>query len=265
MSALLIVTDIHGTNYLLSGNARTTGMAGAHVMLSDEWSGYSNPAGLSTCHAIRFGLTCENYYMVPELIKGSFSVAVPVKNGGFGFNYSTFGNSYYGESEASLSYGRSLGGKLRAGIGFNYLMINQPEGYGNLFAFIPSAGLQVIPVKSLVVGLFVFNPARQQFNPKGNITIPLIIRAGIGCKLGDEILFCLEAEKKPEEILRLYGGMEIVFEKIITLRFGASSGKCPVYSFGMGFRFRKMVTDLAVSRHPVLGFSPGLTIGYSIK
>ena len=67
---------------------------------------------------------------------------------------------------------KPLGKKIRAGIGMHYLMIHQPDGYGNLYAVVPSLGIQFLPVTGLTVGFHVFNPAGQQYIPAGYIEIP---------------------------------------------------------------------------------------------
>jgi len=242
------------------GAARSQGMANASVMLADPWSGVGNPAGLAVLTNLAFSIHYENYFLVPDLGLEFFSCGMPTKTGTFGISYSTFGYSFYRESQACLSFGKSFGNKFRAGIGLHYLMIRQSADLGNLSALVPALGIQAIPMPGLTIGLQVFNPAGQQYVPTGHLTIPTLIDAGLGYELGGEIFICFETEKRSLEKLKYYGGIEINLQKLIIARFGVSSGEYPGYSFGLGFQIRPLTIDIAATHHPVLGFSPAITI-----
>ncbi len=243
-----------------SSGARSLGMAGAGVMLTGQGSGTGNPAGLAALSDLTLGLQYANYFLVPELGQGAFSVGLPAITGAFSLDYKSRGSTFYRENQACLSFGKALGNKLRAGIGLHYLMIRQPAGFENLSALIPSLGLQAMPINGLTIGIRVFNPAAQNYRPAGHLHLPVIIGAGLGYKLGDEVLVCFEAEKEDHEKIKYCGGIEISWQKSLVARFGVSSGVFPCYSFGLGFQLRFLKIDLAATRHPVLGFSPVIAI-----
>lgn len=246
------------------GDARSQGMANARVMLASQWSGLDNPAGLAGISSTSFGLCYTNYFQIPELGLGAVSCGIPTKTGNYGLSFMTFGSALFRRSQASLSYGRSFGEKIRAGIGLHYSLISQPAGYGNLFSLIPSLGIQFLPLKWMTFGIHVFNPAGQQYIPTGYQHIPAGFHTGIGLTMGNEVLLCLEVEKILKEKARYYGGFEIILQKEVPLRFGISSGEFTEFSFGIGFRSRQLNFDLAATRHPILGFSPTLGLTYSI-
>jgi hypothetical protein len=247
------------------GDVRSQGMANARVMLDNHWSGMNNPAGLAGISTTSFGIYYTNCFQVPELGMGAFSCGIPTKTGNFGISYITFGYSLFRQGQASLAYGKAFGKKFRAGIGLHYLMVLQPADYGNLYALIPSLGIQLLPLNGITMGIQVFNPARQQYIPSGYQDVPSGFGAGTGYKLGNEVLFCAEVEKIIKEKAKYYGGFEIILQKMVLMRFGISSGEFPEFSFGIGFQSRLLNIDLAVSRHPVLGFSPAIGLSYVMK
>lgn len=263
MLIILHFTGITNANdRLFYGSARSQGLAGAMIMLSGENAVMGNHAGLAVLSGLTLGAHYENCYMIPELGWGAFYCGIPVKNGAFGLTYSTLGNPAYHQGQACLSYGKAFGGIIRAGIGMHYLWIHQPDDLGDLSAIVPALGIQVLPLPGMTMGFQVFNPATQQFVPGGYIKIPVIFQAGFGFHIGDEVLICFEARKQSRETLIYSGGIEINLRKLVTGRFGISSGKFPGYAFGFGFKVRPFTVDIAATHHPVLGFSPSVTISY---
>jgi hypothetical protein len=247
----------------VSPGARSQGMADARVMLTGQGAGMGNPAGLAALTGYSFSMHYANYFLVPELGSEAFSIGMPSMTGTLGIDYAGTGNSFYHESQLCLSYGRTFGQKFRAGIGLHYLMVRQPDGFGNLSVVTPSLGFQALPLTGLTIGFQLFNPAGQNYGPEGYLQLPVIIQTGLGYKLGNEVLVCFEVEKKSDERIKYCGGIEIDLQKSLVARFGISSGVFPGYSFGLGFHLRSLMIDLAASHHPVLGFSPAVTISFA--
>ena len=243
--------------------ARSRGLGGVHVMLADVWSGLHNEAGLSCVHGISVSLHAENRFLMPETGLGAFSLCIPVNRGTVGIQYASFGYSLYQESQVCLAYGKPFGSAFRAGIGLHCMKIRQAAGYGTLFALVPALGVQVIPVKGLTIGFHVLNPASQPFYPQGQLEMPALFNAGLGFSPGEELLICLEAEKESRGSTVFRGGFEYFLRDVICTRFGISYEKYPTWSLGIGFLYRGLKTDIAICRHPLLGFSPALTLSYS--
>lgn len=240
--------------------SRSQALANVRVMLADEWSALGNPAGLALVSRISAGIHYANPFMVPELGTSAFSLGIPAFTGTFSLCYTSFGNSYYHENHLCLSFGRTFGAGFRAGIGLHYLTVRQPADAGNLSVLVPALGIQALLGPSMTFGLRVFNPAGQQYVPAQFRSLPVVLQSGVGFQAGKEVLLCLEAEKCSGEPFRLRGGLEIDLRKVFKIRFGISSGRFPYYSFGLGCYTRPLLIDLSVSRHPVLGFSPAITV-----
>ena len=202
---------------------------------------------------------------VPELGMGAFAIGIPVNSGNFGIGYSTFGNNYLRQSHTTLSYGRTLGKNVRAGVGVHYLLIRQPEDYPDLYAVLPSVGLQA-KFNHLIVGIFTFNPANQQYLPEGNQSIPAGWYAGAGYHFGDDITVCMEMQKGVHAKAQYCGGIEIQLQKKILFRFGIRPEAAYAgYTLGLGFRNDHLIVDMAIMKHPVLSYSTALTVSFKLN
>jgi hypothetical protein len=168
------------------------------------------------------------------------------------------------QNQLSLAYGKSLGRFLKAGLGFNYLQIIQPAGYGNLSAVVPGFGIQWVWRKKITAGFQFFNPARQHYISAESMPVCSFFSAGIGYNLGDEVLLCAEAEKIFNERILLYGGFEALLHDKIFIRFGISSSEFQKFSCGIGYKSRALNIDFAVTKHPVLQYNSAITISYQL-
>jgi len=257
----MLSNPVIGTDH--PADARSRGLGGSGVMLPDQTHGMSNPASLSTLERTSFSLHAENPFFIPELATGALSLCIPSKTGTFGITYCASGYDAYRESKTSLAFGKALGKRLRAGIELNYCHIRQYGEYGSFRAFVSALGIQFQPITSLVLGLYLNNPAGQSYYPKGNRKVPTVFRAGLGYRPGEDILFCVEYDRETGRKPVYCAGVECACGRLFSFRLGISSAECRRYSFGLGLRHDHLKTDLAVSHHPVLGYSPAITLIFS--
>jgi hypothetical protein len=262
---LFYYSAVHAQLPYFHGDAQTLSLADAGAVLSSHWSCLNNPAGITGINSIQFGITYENYYSVPELGMGAIAIGIPGKSGNFGLGFSTFGNSCLSQSHTALSYGRHLGKIIQAGIGLHYLLIRQPEDYQDLYAVLPSVGLQSEPIKNLIVGIYTFNPANQHYLPAGDQVIPAGWYAGAGYHFGDEVMICMEMQKAVHSKAQYCGGIEIQLRKKVLFRFGIRPGSYAGYTLGVGFRNDHLNVDMAIMKHPVLSYSSALTLSFKLN
>lgn len=242
---------------------RSGGMGSPLAVLSGHWSVLTNPAGLATINSTSFGLFYCNFYGISELGSGAFAISIPTKSGNFGIGFLSAGFKSLTENRTSISYGKSIGKNLQAGIRIDWLLFNQPSDYRDLYAWIPSAGIQWHPFNKLIVAATIVNPARQEYIPAGYMQIPSGVISGLGFQLSDEILMLLEVRKFTDEPFNYVLGLEATVKKPFLMRFGITRQDYFSYSLGAGYSFRKLTVDMAMSHHPVLGFSPGLGLTFS--
>lgn len=246
-------------------NARYAGMSGACSAVPDAWSGFQNQAGLAQIRDLSLGIHCENHFMIPENSIKALMVDIPVTKGTIGVSYSFFGYAKYFESRAGLSFGKTFGDHLSAGIQLNYLMTGQSSDYGNMHAVVPEGGLLVRPMDHLYIGFHLFNPARQHFPQSHDQSIPSVMQIGIGYRIIDQVLLCAESEKATLEKQVWKAGFEYEMIRDLNLRIGISSAEMSRFAIGLGYAFRYFTLDVALSHHQWLGFTPYVTLTHVKK
>jgi len=261
---LILYINCPATGATGSGDSGSSGLGGAGVMLSEEMYFLSNPAALAALHNACLGIVAVSPFLIRELTEGLVFSYLPSKTGTFGFSFSTFGNQAYRETQTCFSFGKSVGKRIRAGIRMEYRRVKQYSDFGNLHAFIPAIGIQLLPVPHLTFGFQISNPAGQGYFPGGFKLIPVVFRAGTGFSAGKEILICFEYEKESGCRPVYCGGMEYTCSDILTLRFGLSSSCLHQYAFGLGFRKDHLRIQLTAAHHQVLGYSPSILLAYSL-
>lgn len=232
-------------------------------VISDHWSCTSNPAGTGALNSAAFGLFYRNYYNIKELNSGGFSFCIPTKSGNFGFGFVSSRSGVLTENKATMSYGRRIGEKFRAGIGLHWMMFNQPSDYRDLYAWIPSLGVQWIPCEKLIAGFSISNPVEQEYRPSGYRNIPSSVSAGIGFKPAEEFFMLFEFEKIRGGKARYILGFEVKAGKSFFMRFGINRRDFTGYSAGAGYIHGKTSIDVAVDHHPALGFIPSAGVSFA--
>lgn len=256
---LILLFSIPSSGAFKPSDARSISLALSGAALTNDATGWSNPAALAFLERPCLHLQAENPWCVSELASQAISFCSPVRAGAFALSLGRYGYAGYNESQAGLSFGKSLGKKVKAGINLEFGSIRQYGDYGNLYAIIPSAGIQVLPAKGLAIGLHVSNPAGQGYYP-GGLKYPASIKVGLAYQPDPEILFCFDLNKESGSRPVYCGGIEYILEKQFAFRVGLSSSRCMHYFLGIGYMGKHVKTDFAVSHHPVLGFSPAITL-----
>ncbi len=253
-----------GQNENYPSGAREAGMANAAVVLSDIWSNFLNQAGLARVDAFTVGAFYENRFMVTQYALRSFALAVPTYGGTIGASYSYFGYSKYNESKTGLAFGKAFGEKIAAGIQMDYLHVHIDGEYGNSDALTMEAGLLAEPVSNFLIGAHVYNPLRAKYNKFTNERVPTVFRVGMGYWFSDNLIVCVESLKNLDEEMNINMGTEYRLLKSIYLRAGLSTSRISSYSFGVGFVLKGLNADLAFSDHSILGFTPHISMSYSL-
>lgn len=248
---------------LTNVDARSAGMGSSFALLTGNRVNINNPATLTNLNSPTFALGYINYYCIQELGSGTFSVGLPTKSGTFGFGFVASGFTHITENKVTLSFGKSIAKNISAGIGMNWLSFNQPSDYRDLYAWIPSLGLQWLPGEKWITGITVINPALQEYIPKGYRKIPACIVTGLGFKPSDEFLVLLEMQNISGDKIRFILGIEASLLKSLFLRLGITRHDYSSYSAGAGYVKKNLIFDVAVIHHPVLGFSPAFTFNFA--
>jgi len=151
------VTYVKAGNINYPAGARSAGLSGASVTLSDAWGTFNNQAALSFLKKPIIGFYFENKFLVQEFELQAGTFAVPFKPGTFGFCYRFFGYSKYNEAKFGLAYGRKFTNHFAVGVQVDYLQTHIAESYGNYNAITAEIGMLAEPIKNFNIGFQIYN------------------------------------------------------------------------------------------------------------
>jgi len=243
--------------------ARSFGLGGASVSLSDLWSVQNNQAGLGFQKTFAGGVVYQNPFMMKELSTKALGVALPVKAGTFGLCVSNFGYSLYSENKIGMAFGKSFGEKISAGVMMDYFGTSISE-YGKKNSFVAEAGIQAKPLKNFTIGLHLFNPAKTKLASYNDERIPTIMRLGFDYKFSEKVFIAVETEKDIEKKAMVKAGVEYKPIKELYLCAGISSNPS-LSCFGIGINLKQFKLDISSTYHSTLGFSPQVGLIYEIE
>ena len=248
-------------NYTIGG--RSAGMGYTSVTFSDFWSIQNNQAGLTSIKHTNAGFYYENKFFLKELSFNSCALVLPTKSGVFGFSTNYFGYNKYNESKFGLAYAKQLGKKISVGIQIDYLYTHIAENYGNKGIATFEIGFLSNLTNEFSIGAHIFNPISAKLNDYGNERIPTVFKLGLSYNFNKKVLVCTEVEKDFNFKPLFKAGLEYHIVKEIYIRAGISTNPT-LFTFGFGLEFKNLKLDLASSMHPVLGYSPQISLIYGL-
>ena len=251
-----------GENFPMGG--RAAGLSNATVSLSGLWAVHHNQAGLARLERPVAGLYYENRYLVKELgLKGG-AVAIPVKSGVFGLVVSSFGYSQYSENKYGIAYSRQLSPGFSMGIQLDYLTTQFAETYENKGVLAGEIGMQAKVNEDWTIGAHLFNPTRSKLDNIEDERVPTILRIGMDYKFSENVMVVVETEKDIDHKAVVKAGLEYHIVEILYLRAGVSTNPFS-NSFGFGLMLKDFNLDVATSYHNVLGYSPQVSLSYTLR
>jgi len=248
----------------MPAGGRAMAMGGCSVAISDFWSISNNQAGGAWLKGISAGLYAENSFLLKELMFEQVGVCLGIRAGTFGLIVNRFGDNRYNEIKAGLGYARKFGKCFSVGVQMNYLRINVAEDYGTRNLLSCEIGLMYQSANHLAIGVHLLNPIPVKITDHPAEQLPIIVLVGLSYRFSEMFIATLEAEKDLEHKLLFRAGTEYRFAKSIYARLGIASNPMS-FTFGFGLEFGKIKADLASEYHQALGFSPSVSIIYSIK
>jgi len=243
-------------------NGRSVALSSCTVNLEDEWSNFQNPAGASSLKDVIFGIGYKNNYFVNELNFQSLISAIPIKNSGVvSLGFSQYGYSLFKQQDFNLGWSRSYANKISGGIAFHYSHIEQGENYGAASIFKVTVGIQVKISSALQLGVVIDNPLRPQILSYNNERSSSGFFMGLKYNFSPKLVSYLQSEKISQRLTCIRIGIEYSPLPNFFIRGGIASNP-RTESFGFGFVWRQLHIDIASTYHPILGFSPTISMGY---
>lgn len=257
----LIVLSAHTQTNISSKGARAIGMGYTAVANKDVWAVINNQGAAASQKVFKAGIFMENQFLLSDMNRISLGLFLPLYKGGLCASIEHFGGDAYSEMKAGLGYAIRLGEYLSAGLQLDYMRLYIGEGHGSYQAISFEGGLLATISKSITLGVHCFNPIATHWS-ESNERIPLIFKAGLSVKANASILINAEVVKSNLNKATFMAGFEYRFHEKFFIRTGITSGPAR-YTFGAGFRSRRLIIDIASSVHSYLGYSPQLSFTYT--
>jgi hypothetical protein len=244
----------------LNYGPKITSLGNAGVALQDIWSAQSNQAGLAGLERLQISVAYENKFGVKDLSTKSAVFALPFKNYVIAASFTSYGVESFAETKTGLSLAKNFGNKLYLAVNANYHQI-KITNYGNANSFSVEAGIQYKVMSNLWLASHIANPNQSKFNENNDQIIPAHIQFGANYRLSKQLMICGEIEKIVDGDVDFKTGIEYKIIDFLSLRGGISVNTFKQYA-GFGLIYQKIEFDFAVSSHPVLGYSPQISLGY---
>jgi len=240
-----------------------TSMANASVMQYGLWSVNNNQAGLADIEHFAVGICYQNRFKLSETSTKSVATAIHTRTGNFGFSFNRFGYSLYSENSFGITYARTFGEIISAGLQFDYLSINQTEAYGNNGVFLIEIGLIAHPIDKLRIGAHIYNPTKAKMAEYEDERVNTSLRFGLNYFFSKTVQAAVEMEKTMQSDLRYKIGIEYQLVKNLFLRTGFKS-EPNEFTFGGGYTLKGFSFDLSFATHQYLPMSTQISLSYSL-
>ena len=247
-----------------STGARYIGLAGTSAAIPDLWGVGHNQACFADQKYTTAAVFHERRYAVQELSTSAAILAVPVKSGVFGVQYSYFGYNVYHQSKMGLAFSRRINEKLSTGIMLDYYQSFLSTHGATSYNLAAEFGLLASPISSVDIGVHVLNPFPQQATQMVNTYIPSTLTFGMAWHQSKKFLLSGEFEKELHTSPVYKVAAEFSATEKFLLRTGILTN--PVqWASGIGYSFGNFTIDLSFQTHPVLGITPAFSMNYIFK
>lgn len=255
------VLFIKAVDNLRSPDVRALGMGGNGVTHSLLF----NPSLLPLRMQKELQIDYYNRYSLKELATISGGFCFPNDVLPFGIHAASFGYDEYRESMFRFSVGKRLNAWCALGVGAQYVVFQSDLFESDVSRLSTDIGLTLYPVENWLIALSIINfPTVSLSNEEvdSEHMMPLLMEAGFNWQFINSLLitggvtYCKNASFSGSL------GMEYVPYTDFLLRAGVKTGPfCP--SFGIGYQFSSLTTDVVMIYHPVLGISTGVGLSFS--
>jgi hypothetical protein len=247
-----------------SAGARGASMGNASVCFDDINAAFSNQAGLAFLEDISLSAYGERRFMAEGMNSYLFAAALPYdKIGTFGLSINYFGFSDYNEQKIGLNYARKLAKNFSMGVQLDYLGTSIPN-YGTAHSVTVEIGILAKLNDKVRLGAHAYNPVNSKVGTLDRL--PTVFSLGMTYEPSKKVFLSAQLDKD------IYNhpfvgrfGLEYKPIDVLYIRAGVSAAALAQASFGLGLNLQQLKIDFATSYHQVLGFTPALSIIYSIK
>jgi len=218
---LVLCTRTFCQDGALGLGARSSGLAGASVTLSDEYSLHNNVGGIGrlSTHAIFAGY--QSRYGISEFQVISGGGLWHHKIGNAGIGYQKFGDDLFNRQQLTLAVGNRFQ-MVSLGVGIDWIQY-QVESIGTRQVLAIQFGGVVELTPQLFLGAHVFNLGQASVVSNTGEQLPTVMKGGLSIRPSDELMINVEAVKDLTFDAQFKAGIEYEIIQNVLVRTGISS------------------------------------------
>jgi hypothetical protein len=262
---LILVHCIVYSQQYSSATPCSSAPANASVAYTKKWTGFHNPAIISSETNNHVSLNYDNRFELKELSTKSLSVSFSNALLNCGLALSYFGYKLYNETQIGVAFSREFTSCLSMGIQCNYYNIYFSSDEGNKGSLITQIGLLSKIAPNLQIGFHAYNPTQSKLTiSSSEKRIPSIFSLGANYFFNENIRGIIQVDKEIEYPLIWRCGFEYFLLKKFTIRLGGY-GNPFTPCIGTSLSHNKFCLNINVERHQILGVNSNVELSYSFK
>ena len=247
--------------------AKSSAMGNVSVMMDDVWSAHNNQGATAFYDEFAIGIHHETRYLVYDMGYQASVLTVPFKYGVMGLNFTLFGDKNFNDKKFGLSYSKKLFERLALGVQIDVINSYIQE-YGKENNICAEIGLFAEPIDNFTIGAHVFNPFQSNYeylptSLYGDINISTVYKLGMGYHFEEKLRLAVEAEKDLYNKPVYRAGINYHALYGLYVRIGGALNP-NMYTFGLGYVYKRMFADFAFMSNAYLGFTPHFSLCYEI-
>ncbi|MFN9710827.1 MAG: hypothetical protein ACK55K_05400 [Bacteroidota bacterium] len=253
----LFIRSQHLPDPLLSAVA---GMGAYGHSNTDVFGMLLNPASVANSATFSTGIYGERKYLLEGLQQFCGLLQFPLLKSGLGFQLDYVGSALMNETALGMVYGKMLGDRLSMGLRFQYYQLQVP-GYVRAPALWAGAGLLFQLTPQLQTGFSFTRSAKPQLH-SSEPPLTQVYRFGMGYEPSQRVCISTDWIKETNKDLMGTISLRYAFEEGFRLRLAwQTTTQQPVA--GAGLYWKGTWTDLLISYHPHLGFTPAFQMSWN--
>ncbi len=242
--------------------ARSLGMAGSSITISDAYAGFNNIGALAGQKGISACFSTSILYGIPDLLKIGVGLNAGFLKGTGSVNVYRFGNEDLSEQKISLGYSHQIR-FISLGIQIGYIQFLIPN-YGTAGSVSFEFGGLVKIRSKIIIGGYLFHPFRSGQRPDYPGSLNTILKTGLSYRPSENLMANIEYKWKFNTASNVTIGFEYSVRSKVALRTGFNINTLQS-TMGIGFSPGRFRLDYAVIIHPVLGLSNELSVNVNFS
>jgi hypothetical protein len=261
-AVIVIIAQFNFAQGWMPQGARSAAVGNTSVTFEDAFAYHHNPGALGFMQQPSIAVNYEARFLLRELQSQGFAYAQPLKTGVLSVGGQFYGYETFRTNRIGLGYSMPLSDNLSAGIQMNYLSLRLDPAYGIKHTVTGEVGLLAKMTEDLVLGFSAVNIGRNRLSDFQDDRFSTLMRLGVGYKIIKELNLLFEIEQAVGYKPRLRGGIEYHPIDFFYFRMGVQ-GAPMEYSFGAGFKFDRIMIDLASHYNQILGWTPSASFVFN--